>query len=1739
MAPHDATWRARTRDVAVSDASRGGAAGNAVTLSTVRTRALLAAGPALTGSGSLTLEADQDAEARSRATLVALTFTDHRAIARSDRDIRMSGPVTVWARNRTTSASVTNPAVDGPGVSPALVVALLRELADHVALSQSAAGTGTAALPALGSAVVDSIALNVVHHDASAVLPDGITVLSGGPLGVLADSFLTAVATGGSAGGPGPSADHTAVAVNLVRRIVVVVVSRESESAGDLTVRAGRGPPGTELISATSPSHPGSTTLNQVASSVTTTVRGTTSIDSTTGATPVAAPQTPAFTPPAGSVLITSRGGTVRLGAATLTFAPGTLAADTWILIRLKPGTSTGVLATSAVYELLAFDAATGQAVTTFTVAPVLSVEVGSSAGRSSIYYLDPELGPVAMTTTVSGGTVTAALPHFSEYVVGTTAADLLDTIVTILGEVLAGTHTQPYTVSLTGDRTVGGVLTLSGLSVTFSGLTHTGTGSAALWTGSVTVSATGATLGTGSGTPFLSTGAVSATYTLTGDLAGDGDLVLTAADPVLTLGTLARAEADALRVTTSTTGAGAGLTQILDLTATGVTLTVGSASGPHATLEDGTLGLEVRDGVDTSLAFLVTGDVTVANGTTTLLTATGWRFGYNELTGLSTTPVVLPLGDDAGDGTITLDLPDGTRSLSGSGSLDLGIGTLTATWSIVASASGLSLTVTEGTVTLAPATGVSFGLEHLGGRLTLSSTGITFEPSDVATGYAGVVASGTLTLGTAGSVSGTFTFAGAPGAMTVTATGVTLTVGQTSGVHAVLSNASLGLLVRTVSSATRYAVLLTGDVRVANGTTTLLSTTGWRFGLNELDDLDSTPAVLQTGAGGLTLDLADGEASLSGTGALSLGAGLGTVTGRFQVTATTSALAVTISDATAALTVGPASLTLAGLGGRVVVAAGGVTFSAAASGVPAFRAAGTLSLGTLGQLTGTFTVVGSGTSMTITAEGVSASLAAGPASFNLAGGAGLLTVATAGTTGSVSGAVSLTGVPGLEASGTLALTVNTAASTFSLGGSGSISVGGVVGLTGTLAITRSTTQLTAAVTSSSTTASVVLSNDGTWSATGTTALSLPVSVPGVSLSGTATIAASGGSFTLTSSDAQLVTPAGTISGTSLVLSRNGQVWDISGTGLTLAFGGTVTSGAIGVRLTSLDLAARLLADGALVLRGSGTIAIDGTTTVTASGTLVAAYNPTDVDVTLGATTVAAHTTSVGGGVSLVVGTSGVRLSGDVVVTRQGTGDLQTVTVTASGVSGQVGGTGVGTGPRVTLTGGALDLTLGNGSYRLTAGGVVGLAGVTGVSVSGGLEVSAGTGLSTTVRGLGLQVVVGPVVVTGSVTLDVTGNVTTVHLVDAGISVGDLVSVTDVTGTVTLGASPTIALTGTAALDLGPIHVTGPLSVTDLTGLKIGNGTTAADLAVAGQHLRGISHLRRLGRRGHAQRDQPRARARLGRHRHRLVHRELLRRGVRRLDDRVGGAVLRRAEHPLEQQQPGNRLGRHHRRLAARRGHGQRQRRDRCRRHPRRQLRAAVPGRHTRGRDVRRLGHRPRRRRVAERRLGRAGRAVRGHRYRGVPDRPGHRRLGDRPGNGPAEHHGAGPRRHRRRRRHATAGGLRRRRGHGLRGGRQRHLRLRPDLDRGHDLLHSQHNDRSRPVRGQRPDRLLRRRPADPGQRRAQPGRARRRPGERLGRAGPRRHGVRPRRLRRHLAGRRPERGGERPGPDPLQRPDR
>ena len=338
---------------------------------------------------------------------------------------------------------------------------------------------------------------------------------------MLAESFLTAVATGGSAGGSGSSADHTAVAVNLVRRVVVVVVSRESESAGDLTVRAGRGPPGTELISASSPSHPGSITLNLVTSSVTTTVRGTTTIDSTTGATPVAAPQTPAFTPPAGSVLITSRGGTVRVGAATLVFAPGAVTRDTWISVTERPAGNLGLLATSAVYDLLAFDAATGEAVTTFAIAPRFSVTVGSAAAWSSVWYLDPVTGPQEMESTSTGGVVSGRAPAL-QHLPRRGQRYRPDERHRLDPARLRRRHApSSLTFVRTGTYTLGGVLTITNPTLTFSGIAVEGSAPGFLYTGSVAITAAGASLG--GPTALATLGAVSATYTLNRDLPGAG----------------------------------------------------------------------------------------------------------------------------------------------------------------------------------------------------------------------------------------------------------------------------------------------------------------------------------------------------------------------------------------------------------------------------------------------------------------------------------------------------------------------------------------------------------------------------------------------------------------------------------------------------------------------------------------------------------------------------------------------------------------------------------------------------------------------------------------------------------------------------------------------------------------------------------------------------------------------------------------------------------------------------------------------------------------------------------------------------------------------------------------------------------------------------------------------------------------------------------------------------------------
>ncbi|MCW3066114.1 MAG: hypothetical protein JWN32_3286, partial [Solirubrobacterales bacterium] len=140
--------------------------------------------------------------------------------------------------------------------------------------------------------------------------------------------------------------------------------------------------------------------------------------------------------PPAGSVLIlAARGGTVSAGAATLTFAPGSLPSDAYVLITPVAVSVSGLVFAATAYDLQAIDAATGAVIEHFNSAPVLTI--GGAGQASRIYYLDPANGPQAIGSSYDAatGAVTAALPHFSLYVLGSSfTVDVTATGVTVTG---------------------------------------------------------------------------------------------------------------------------------------------------------------------------------------------------------------------------------------------------------------------------------------------------------------------------------------------------------------------------------------------------------------------------------------------------------------------------------------------------------------------------------------------------------------------------------------------------------------------------------------------------------------------------------------------------------------------------------------------------------------------------------------------------------------------------------------------------------------------------------------------------------------------------------------------------------------------------------------------------------------------------------------------------------------------------------------------------------------------------------------------------------------------------------------------------------------------------------------------------------------------------------------------------------------------------------------------------------
>jgi hypothetical protein len=266
-----------------------------------------------------------------------------------------------------------------------------------------------------------------------ATVPDPVVTAT-----VTSDTTTTTVgsdSTGASGGTPGaatiplPSGPTTVSATTGSNDSTTGSSPDNGSVAGTTTTSGGTQPPPTTAS--------GTSTTSSSASGTTTTIPE--------GATPP--PPDPASMPgsgpsPPGSGLVTaSAGGTVTSadGSASVSFAPGTVDSD--ITVSVTP--------VAQGYDLTAVDS-TGARVDTFPGAPVLTIHYDPAGpAPSSIFYIDPANGPVAISSTVdtTAHTISAALPHFSTYATG-------DAVTVALAPTLTTVDT-PGTTSTTLNVTV------------------------------------------------------------------------------------------------------------------------------------------------------------------------------------------------------------------------------------------------------------------------------------------------------------------------------------------------------------------------------------------------------------------------------------------------------------------------------------------------------------------------------------------------------------------------------------------------------------------------------------------------------------------------------------------------------------------------------------------------------------------------------------------------------------------------------------------------------------------------------------------------------------------------------------------------------------------------------------------------------------------------------------------------------------------------------------------------------------------------------------------------------------------------------------------------------------------------------------------------------------------------------------------------------------------------------------
>ncbi len=215
---------ATSTDAMITEAQAGASADTAIvpavaiSISNVSTNATIGTGDELEIGGALLAQAAQTATVDTFAkglaeggegagVAIALTFADHRVIATTDRSLTAGGAVTFTARGYSLSAARAVASIaGGPDTASEPVdgqVAEQRSFADGRAAANGASGAETADTPSSDTSegsisVAAAIAVNLVNAVVLALLPDGVSVTSGGllTLSALGESDAEASADG-------------------------------------------------------------------------------------------------------------------------------------------------------------------------------------------------------------------------------------------------------------------------------------------------------------------------------------------------------------------------------------------------------------------------------------------------------------------------------------------------------------------------------------------------------------------------------------------------------------------------------------------------------------------------------------------------------------------------------------------------------------------------------------------------------------------------------------------------------------------------------------------------------------------------------------------------------------------------------------------------------------------------------------------------------------------------------------------------------------------------------------------------------------------------------------------------------------------------------------------------------------------------------------------------------------------------------------------------------------------------------------------------------------------------------------------------------------------------------------------------------------------------------------------------------------------------------------------------------